>query len=157
MANYFLARLHERGFRVWTAGLNQVGAIRPSDVGILADPATAAEWSAAVAEGISSIKPAADSWPLRKISAQVWDPRLEALVIQRMKAVATQTNPYSGHRWADDPVFAIWELSNEQWWVRNMLAGRWQSLPAFFKNSLFARWNAYLKNKYSTDDALRSA
>ncbi|PTX97549.1 hypothetical protein DB346_21400 [Verrucomicrobia bacterium LW23] len=161
IADYFLARLQERGFRVWTAGLNDLGTITPDDVSVLDDPATAQEWRAAIDEGIKAQKgkpgaPAATTLQV-KSPAQIWDPRLEALTIARMKAVADHTNQYTGLRWADDPLFCVWELSNEQWWMRNMLRGSWQKLPAFFRNSLVARWNGYLQNKYGSDEALAKA
>ncbi|PTY05977.1 hypothetical protein DB346_01645, partial [Verrucomicrobia bacterium LW23] len=161
IADYFLARLKERGFRVWTAGLNQLGSITPDDVSIVDDKPTEKAWREAVAEAIAGQKPKPGKPPLTswilKSPAQVWDPRLEALTIARMKAIADHKNQYTGLRWADDPLFCVWELSNEQWWVRRMLAGSWQKLPSFFKNSLIARWNEHLRKKYTTEDSLKKA
>lgn len=153
--DYFLARAKARGLRVWTAGLNRVGAALPADVAILDEPATAEAWREAVAAAAAGQK--RTGWDLRNNPARVWDPRLQALALERMRRIADHRNPYTGLRWADDPLFAVWELSNEEWWVRRMLSGRWQQLPPFFKNQLVARWNAYLVNKYATDDALRTA
>jgi hypothetical protein len=82
---------------------------------------------------------------------------LEALALRRMEAIATHTNRHTGLRWCDDPVFAVWELSNEEWWMSRMVRGAWQKLPAFFKNQLAARWNEWLGKKYGSDEKLAAA
>ena len=33
-----------------------------------------------------------------------------------------------------------------------MTGGRWQNLPLFFRNSLVARWNDWLKTRYGSDE-----
>jgi hypothetical protein len=63
-------------------------------------------------------------------------------------------NHHTGLRMVDDPVFAVWELTNEHWWISRMVSGRWQKLPKFFRDSLIARWHAFLKKKYGDQKAL---
>lgn len=158
--DYFVFKAKERGLKIWTAGLNRVGDADPEDVGIINDPATAEAWKAAVAEAKSipnSKGKAVDVFPLSKNLARIWDPRLEALAISRMKTLATHRNQYTGLRWCDDPVFAVWELSNEEWWMRKMVGGQWQKYPPFFKNQLIAQWNDWLGKKYSDDTRLKAA
>lgn len=149
--DYFISEFKKRGMRIWFAGLNSVGPVTPDDVGIINDPATAEAWR----EAVSQLE--GRNRGIRNNLARVWDPRIQALGIQRMEAIATHKNLYTGLRYCDDPVFAVWELANEEWWMRKMLGGRWQQLPAFFRNSLFAQWNQYLRDKYKTDDALKAA
>ncbi|MEX0654642.1 MAG: hypothetical protein WD534_09115 [Phycisphaeraceae bacterium] len=149
-ANYFIARAGQRGFRIWMAGLNAVGQARPEDVDVIDDPDTVAAWQAAIED-------AGGAMNLRNNPARIWDERLEALAIERMQTAANQYNPYTGLRWADDPTLGIWELSNEEWWVSRMVGGSWQNLPAFFRNQLIARWNGFLRDKYSDDAALAAA
>ena len=149
--DYFVARMKEKGLKIWVAGLNNAGEATPEDAGIVSDPATAEGWRAAVA-----------GWDkgrvnLRNNPARIWDPRLEAIALRNMKAVATHRNKHTGLRWCDDPVFAVWELSNEEWWMRRMVGGQWQKLPPFFKNQLIARWNGWLKNKYDSEEKLKAA
>lgn len=149
--DYFIAKMKENGLKIWCAGMNRTGVALPGDVAIVDDPNTAKAWSDAVA-----------AWdkkgaPLGRNLARAWDPRLEALALRDMKAVATHTNKHTGLRWCDDPVFVVWELSNEEWWMRKMLAGQWQKLPPFFKNQLVAKWNGWLKNKYAGDAKLKTA
>ncbi len=150
--DYFLAEIKKRGFRVWSAGLgNRTGSAKADEVDIAGSPETAEEWKEAVGEYTTK------KIDLRHSLARVWDPRLEAIHIARMRDNATHLNKYTGLRWSDDPVFAVWELSNEEWWMRRMLAGQWRKEPAFFRNQLVTRWNSWLKEKYGTDAELESA
>jgi hypothetical protein len=149
-ANAFVARAGQRGFRIWMAGMNQVGDVHPEDVDVVEDPETAGAWRAAIVEAGGSMR-------IRNHPARVWDPRIQALGIRRMREIANHYNPYTGLRWADDPVFVVWELSNEEWWIRRMLGGSWQKLPAFFRNQLVSRWNAFLRETYGSDEALAAA
>jgi hypothetical protein len=148
--DYFVYRMKERGLKIWMAGMGgQAGSPEAADVDLVNDPATAEAWKAAIAEAVKG-----------KTSlglARTWDPRVEAACIRNMKNVATHFNHYTGLRWCDDPVFVVWELSNEEWWMRRMLGGGWQKLPAFFRNSLVAKWNDFLKTKYGSNDKLKEA
>jgi hypothetical protein len=150
--DYFVAQMGRAGLKIWTAGLNDAGAARPEDATVLRDPATEAAWRDAVA-GWDGGKPV----NLRNNVARVWDPRLEAVGVRNMEKVAKHYNKHNGLRWSDDPTFVVWELSNEEWWIGRMLGGGWQKLPAFFRNSLVARWNAWLLKKYGSDDKLKTA
>ncbi|MEX0653821.1 MAG: hypothetical protein WD151_06835 [Phycisphaeraceae bacterium] len=148
--NHFVALAGERGFRIWINAFNRIGEVTPDDVDILDEPETAESWRAAIEE-------AGGAMNLRNNPARIWDPRLEALAIQRMQAIANHYNPYTGLRWADDPTFVVWELSNEEWWISRMLTGSWQQLPAYFRNQLVARWNQFLLEKYGNEAALVQA
>lgn len=160
--DYFIAKAKERGFRVWAAGFgNRVGYASPEQVTLVNDSATAAAWQAAVTE-YNSPKPDSKGGKgkpvdLRHSYARIWDPRLEAIYIERMRANATHLNKHTGLRWSDDPVFAIWELTNEEWWMRRMLGGGWQKEPEFFRNQLITRWNEWLANKYGNEEKLTAA
>jgi len=160
--DYFIAQAKKRGFRIWSAGLgNSVGSAPADQVSIVNDPKTAEAWQAAVAE-YNEPKPdakGAEKKPidLRHSLARIWDPRLEAIYIERMKANANHLNKHTGLRWSDDPAFAVWELTNEEWWVRRMVGGGWQKEPEFFRNQLIARWNVWLKTKYDTEEKIQAA
>lgn len=153
--DYFVAQAGKRGFKIWVAGLNRVGSVTPGDADIVSQPATDAAWRAGVAEAVASNKN--QPFEMRNNPARIWDERIEALAISRMKAIATHRNQHNGLRWCDDPTFGVWELSNEEWWMRRMLGGNWQKLPPFFRQSLVAKWNGFLKTKYQSDAALKTA
>lgn len=143
--DYFLSKCSERGIKVWVAGLNG-GRAFPDDVGIINDPATGEEWKKAIAEMSEKASDGTSGGiHLRGAIARFWDPRLEQLAIRHMTRVALHTNKHTGLKWADDPVFGVWELSNEEWWMRKMVGGQWQKLPEFFRASLIAKWNEFLQ------------
>lgn len=159
---YYLWKLDQAGIKVWVSNLNSVGEYRPEDAGIIADAATADGWRAAVAEMVKRN----DGKPIglrcghgsRDALARTWDPRLEALGIARMRALADLPNHYKGGlRMADDPQNIVWELANEEVWYWGMFAGRWQELPAFFRNQLAARWQDFLRARYGDDAGLAKA
>lgn len=150
-ADYFIQKAKENGFRIWAAGMNNAGDLTPEAADLVDDPATVGAWK----EAIAKLGPGNTS--VRGAIMKFWDPRVEALLIQRMKEVATHTNQHNGLRWADDPVFAVWEISNEEWWMRKMVGGQWQKLPDFFRNELVTKWNDWLRTKYGSDEKLRSA
>ena len=161
ISDFFIAECARQGVRLWAAGFGG-GAIFEDEVekyaALAGDRADDAEWTAAVRSMCR-----VDWWTKNRRAlslltvAVAWDERLEAAAITQMKRKASHVNLHSGLRHADDPVFAVWELTNEQWWMSNMFAGRWQKLPAYFKRTLIARWNAFLAKKYGDDAALARA
>lgn len=152
--DYFVAQMGRNGHKIWLAGLNNVGDARPEEVNIVPDPRTATAWQEGVSQGAEANK---GRFELRNNLARIWDARLEAIAIRNMTAVATHRNKHNGLRWCDDPTFGVWELSNEEWWIRRMVGGGWQKLPPFFRNQLIARWNGWLLAKYGSDAGIRAA
>ena len=156
--DYFIKRAGKEGLRVWTAGMNGVTAARPEDASILPDAPDAEAWAQAVRE-MCKVKDGevTEGWKLRNNLARMWDDRLETLAIREMQNIATHQNRHTGLRWCDDPTFAVWELSNEEWWMRKMVGGQWQKYPDYFRNKLISRWNAFLLEKYGSNAALTEA
>ncbi len=147
VVDYYISVMKKRGLRFWGAGINRHGHITAADVNIIDDPKTAKEWQAAMAQ-----------WQGGKASlysiCRKWDRRFEAKVIADRKAAVQHYNKYTGLRWADDPVFVAWELSNEEWWISKMVGGQWRKLPPYWQEMLYRRWNDWLREKYKTDAAL---
>jgi len=140
--------LDKRGIKVWMTGLGGMRGAKPDDAGIIKDTATEAAWRAAVGEkgGRSAGR------------AYAWDKRLLALSIKNMQRVADWKNKYKGGlRIGDDPQIAVWEFTNEEWFIRYMVNGQWQELPPFFQDELRARWCAWLAAKYKDDAGLAKA
>lgn len=159
--DYFIAKCKEKGWKVWVAGLgNRVGFVNAKDVNLVDDPATAKAWLGAIEEYNSpkfKHKGKFKRKDIRHSYARIWDPRIEAAYINAMRRNAQHMNKHTGLRWSDDPVFAVWELSNEEWWMRRMLGGGWTKEPKFFRNQLIAKWNQWLKERYKNDAGLKKA
>jgi hypothetical protein len=143
--DYFVSEAKERGFRIWVASVS-TAPLRPEDSQLAGEASTEAAWrEAAKAAGNSSYL------------ARVWDPRLEAAMVRHMEGLTGHVNQHTGLRWGDDPVFGIWELSNEEWWMSKMMNGAWSKLPPFFQASLRERWHDYLRRTHGGDEGLRRA
>lgn len=146
--DHFLSLLKGRGFRIWYPGIAQVYPVA-ADVDVLDDPATAADWSAAMA----TMENNKDN--LGRVVAK-WDVRTEAVMIRGMRQRTDHFNHHTGLRVGDDPLYAVFELTNEDWWMSKMLGGQFRKLPPIFQASLQKRWTEFLAVKYGTDDALRA-
>jgi hypothetical protein len=152
LLGFFLNEMDKRGMKLWMATLH-AAPVSAEDVDIINDPSTAHEWQNAIMTLAEKDKHLS-TWCV----ATFWDPRLEAIGIRGKLARAGFRNHYKGGmRLADDPQVVVWELSNEEWWLRKMLRGEWQQLPEFFKQSLLAQWNAFLTKKYGNDEKLAQA
>ena len=151
----FFATMKNRGLHLWNAGINNFGRITAADVGVIDDPATAAAWSEAVTawsqgKDGGKAKDGVEVWNI----VRKWDPRFEAMSIRRRAELATHLNRHTGLRYVDDPVFAAWELSNEEWWISKMVNGAFKGTPTFFQQELQARWIAFLAKRYPDQAAL---
>ena len=67
-------------------------------------------------------------------------------------------NPYTGLAYRDEPAVMSWEVNNEcalpiAWFRWNL----WEKLTPPFRAELTRQFNAWLKGKYGTTDALRAA
>jgi len=146
---FSLNALNKRGIKVWMTAFGGLGKVTPEDVGAIDDPATAEAWKDAVKDGTMN---AAHN------IAYAWDPRLIKIAIKRMQGIADWRNKYKGNlRLGDDPQFAVWELTNEEWWLAHMTNGHWHKLPKYFRDELEARWCEWLTRKYTDDAGLTKA
>jgi len=161
VSDFFIAECGKQGVYLWGAGFGG-GSLYEDDieksVSILSDPSTGREWSDAV-KSMCSVQWWSNNRKAMSLltEAIAWDSRLEALAIAQMRQKARHINLYTNRRHADDPTFAVWELTNEQWWMTRMTGGQWQSLPPYFRKSLITRWNSWLKTKYKSQAELINA
>lgn len=146
LKDYFLWQLKKRGFRIWLPGMAQ-NYPYASDVGIIDEPDSASEW----AEAMSQMEGNKDN--LARVVAK-WDPRTEAVMIRGMREIADHYNHYTGFRVGDDPLYAAFELTNEDWWMSKMTGGMFRKLPDYFQRTLQEKWTEYLRGKYGTDEKL---
>lgn len=86
----------------------------------------------------------------------MWRPEWLAAHLRWFEQLWGRTNPYTGLRYADDPMVAVTELSNEHSLLTYWGAGL-EGLPSPHLAALDARWNAWLRTRYSDDAALAAA
>ncbi len=101
--------------------------------------------------------PDADKLPeMGKVTAY-FDPQFIALQKDYARQLLTHRNPYTGQKWADDPVVALVELNNEDSLVGEAWSGKLQALPPHYRDILSGGWNHFLRARYGTTAALRVA
>jgi hypothetical protein len=73
------------------------------------------------------------------------------------RQILSHVNPYRGVRYADDPVVAIVEITNENsffmWSGEEML----RTLPPYYAGILQKQFNAWLVNRYGSNEKLRES
>ena len=82
-------------------------------------------------------------------------PAMIAAQRQYARDLLTHTNPYTKTRYVDEPAVAIVEINNENALWQDWFGGRLDAMPPAYETALAGRWNAWLRAKYPTDDALR--
>jgi hypothetical protein len=91
-----------------------------------------------------------------KISG-IFTPALIEAQKQYARDLLTHVNPYRGVRYADDPAIAFVEITNEDslfmWGAEETL----RTLPNYYAGILRNQFNAWLRQRYGSDDALRTA
>ena len=98
----------------------------------------------------------ADKLPFAAKQANYFDTRLIELQKLHAKNLLSRINPYTQKSYADDPAVAVVEITNENT-IFDYWGGATESLPDFYKKELNGQWNAWLKKKYPTTDALKRA
>ena len=85
----------------------------------------------------------------------------DPLMIASEKAYArdllTRVNPYTGLSYTADPCVAVVEINNENALINNYLGGALDQLTGRRADEFRGQWNAWLKRKYASSDALKTA
>ncbi len=77
--------------------------------------------------------------------------------LTHIRLYLNRVNPYTGQRYAEMPVFATWELANENHTVAYLLEGRFEKWPPVYQQILQKRWNQWLTEKYTDRAGLLKA
>ncbi|MDD3154197.1 MAG: hypothetical protein PHS41_04960, partial [Victivallaceae bacterium] len=77
--------------------------------------------------------------------------------IRHIEQYLNRVNPYTMERYADMPVFASWELANENHTVTLLLDGRFRKWHKVFLDTVTVRWNEFLIRKYASEEKLLAA
>lgn len=148
LQDYTFAAIAKSGGYNWIDLLNNV-TITSADVDVIDDPqVNRDDWLKAM-EG-KSLRPTA--------LQTAWDLRTQTAYLNHIDRVMNHVNQHTGRRYAAEPSIALIELVNEQWWTPRMLAGgELAALDPAIVRPLLVKWNAWLRNKYADDEALRAA
>lgn len=88
----------------------------------------------------------------------IFTPALVDAQKQYAKDLLTHVNPYRGSvRYADDPAIAFVEITNEDSFFMWDGDEKLRTLPPYYAQILGDRFNAWLRQRYGSDDALRTA
>ncbi|MBN1342686.1 MAG: carbohydrate binding domain-containing protein [Phycisphaerae bacterium] len=83
-------------------------------------------------------------------------PRMRELYKEYARRLLTYKNPHTGRRLVDEPSVAMVEITNENRFSPAGLSPL-RDVPEAYHKPLQQRWNAFLKDRYGTTDALRKA
>jgi hypothetical protein len=88
----------------------------------------------------------------------IFTPALIDAQKQYAKDLLTHVNPYRGGvRYADDPAVAFVEITNEDSFFMWNAEEKLRTLPEYYAGILGSRFNSWLRQRYGSDDALRTA
>ncbi len=86
-----------------------------------------------------------------------FDPELIELQKRYARELLTHENRYTGLRYADDPVVGLVEISNENSAFLAMSRHYGKGVAPKYEAMLTEQWNAWLAERYESDEALRKA
>jgi hypothetical protein len=149
----FLNKMREKNIYV-AITLSVGGHLGPDDVNILK---TTPEDEKAWVEAINKLNAAGPNLQAYK-SLPVIDERALLLRKEWATNLLSMKNPQTGVKLAEDHQLAFLNTVNENsCWGTFYRNATFKNLPPYFMNKFLAKWNRYLKEKYTTDAALAAA
>ena len=91
-----------------------------------------------------------------KIS-NIFTPELVDAQKNYARQMLSHVNPYRGVRYADDPALAIFEITNENSFFMWSSDETLRTLPVYYANILQGQFNAWLLNRYGSNEKLRES
>ncbi|MBU0611422.1 MAG: hypothetical protein KKI08_26315 [Armatimonadetes bacterium] len=154
--DYLISRYKQLG--IYCYGTEVLGPLplTPEAYDILPDDGTREPWQAAVAKldlqsGVNPLP-----WALA-----YFDDRIAAVKLKHWRNILDHVNQYTGKRYAEDEVFALWQTTNE---TAGSVFGivlddpkYTHQMPEFFVAEVRRLWNDYLQRKYGAYPRLRAA
>lgn len=89
--------------------------------------------------------------------AVYFDERLSQLRRRHAETILGHLNPFTGRRLAEEPAIALWEVDNENGFIHWAVQKGFAQWPAYFREKLQRRWNAWLAARYPDRAALVAA
>ncbi|MEJ5340463.1 MAG: carbohydrate binding domain-containing protein [Thermogutta sp.] len=101
--------------------------------------------------------PAVEGLPNYDKGIDNFEPRMIEYQKKYARDLLTHVNPYTGTAYINEPAIAMVEINNENAAFDEYRKGALDHLPEPYASQLRKLWNAWLKKKYGSDDALRKA
>lgn len=101
--------------------------------------------------------PDAGSLPKFDKGLDNYEPRMIELQKKYARQLLTHLNPYTNSRYVDEPAVALIEINNENSLLDYCMDGVIAGFPEYYLSQLRDKWNAWLRQRYSTTAELRSA
>ena len=101
--------------------------------------------------------PPKDQQPWADKGLDNFEPRMIELQKEYARKLLMHVNPYTGLAYTDDPCVAMVEINNENALMRSYVSGAIDRLAEPFAAELRKQWNAWLRGKYASTDALFKA
>lgn len=101
--------------------------------------------------------PAVEGLPNYDKGIDNFEPRMIEYQKKYARDLLTHVNPYTGTAYINEPAIAMVEINNENAAFDEYRKGAFDHLPEPYAGQLRKLWNAWLKKKYGSDDALRKA
>ena len=101
--------------------------------------------------------PAVEGLPNYDKGIDNFEPRMIEYQKKYARDLLTHVNPYTGTAYINEPAIAMVEINNENAAFDEYRKGAFDHLPEPYASQLRKLWNAWLKKKYGSDNALRKA
>jgi hypothetical protein len=101
--------------------------------------------------------PLSDKRPGSDRGLDIFHPDVAVLHREHIRELLTHRNPYTGHRYAEEPSLVQVELNNEDGLFYTWNRGELDKTPDDLVAPLEQQWTAWLARKYGTTAALRAA
>jgi hypothetical protein len=135
LLDYSVYLAKQRGMFFWFSFSR--GGLSPGDYDVMPDDGTREKWVKAAGEGYQYL--------------MYVDERAEKAFQAYARNILEHVNPYTGKRYADEEAIGLYEIINENGFVEAVLSN---GLPGVAGEKLAQKWNAWLKEKYKTDEGL---
>lgn len=101
--------------------------------------------------------PKGDAQPMAWKGVDQFFPGMISAQKEYARALLHHVNPYSGHRYVDEPALGIVEINNENGLINSWRRGDLDLMNSPYVDELERQWNIWLQNKYRNDDARDAA
>jgi len=151
----FFYELKREGLFIWCVSLHYIKLTPKLWKSLLSDNSFIAggddwkEWKNAVTEIIDTNKYEILRYFL------YFDERISKLYFQHAKNFLLHQNPYTRKKYAEEEAICIFEIQNENGFIKWVLERGFDNWPIYFKEKLKRKWNKFLIWKYKNTENLK--